>query len=78
MNWLTLPNLTGQAGIGAAQRRQAAIYGIHLISKRDFARVLSTPGATIDGIHLSAQGAAAMAELAERTIGPLLEAGRNR
>jgi acyl-CoA thioesterase I len=49
---------------GAAQRRQIAAVDGAIISKRVLARVLSTPPATVDGIHLSQLGQRAMANAA--------------
>ena len=48
---------------GAAQRRQAARHGVYLIPKRRFAQVLTTSGATVDGIHLSIRGQTSMMSL---------------
>ena len=50
-------------GYGLVQRRQAKRHGVWLIPKRHFAKVLTTSGATVDGIHLSANGQALMTEL---------------
>ena len=58
---LPLPPLMN--GVGAAQRRQARRYGAALLPKRLFLRVLTTDGATLDGIHLSAEGHRMFAEL---------------
>jgi acyl-CoA thioesterase-1 len=41
---------------GSAQRRLAAKHGAMLVPRSVFARVLATPGATIDGLHLSNSG----------------------
>jgi acyl-CoA thioesterase-1 len=41
---------------GAAQRRLAAKHGAILVPKSLLARVLASPGATIDGLHLSNAG----------------------
>jgi len=46
---------------GAAQRRVADRHGAVLIPKRLFAAVLTTPGGTTDGLHLSQTGRAKMA-----------------
>lgn len=47
---------------GAIQRRQARRHGATLIPKRVLAGVLTTPGATNDGLHLSQQGHAQLAQ----------------
>jgi acyl-CoA thioesterase-1 len=41
---------------GRIQRGLAADYGVTLIPKRIFLAVLMTPGATVDGVHLSPSG----------------------
>jgi lysophospholipase L1-like esterase len=64
-----LPLLPGQVGFGRIQRSLARSYGVFLISKRDFARVLRRSNATTDGLHLSESGAVAMAELVKSIIG---------
>ena len=48
---------------GRVQRTLAAKYGVVLIPKRFFIAVLSTPGATVDSIHLSPQGHEQMASV---------------
>ena len=58
---LPLPPLS--RGYGVVQRRQAGRHGVWLIPKRQFAKVLTTAGATVDGIHLSAKGQALMTRL---------------
>jgi acyl-CoA thioesterase I len=55
---------------GAAQRRQIAAVQGAIISKRILSRVLSTPGATVDGIHLSQLGQRAMAASALEFLPP--------
>ncbi len=50
-------------GYGAAQRKQAARHGVFLVPKRRFAQVLTTSGATVDGIHLSMRGQTSMMSL---------------
>jgi len=56
---LPLPPLGN--GYGRAQRRVADHHHVTLIPRRYFAGVLSAPGATIDGIHLTADGQRHMA-----------------
>lgn len=48
---------------GCAQRRQARRHQVTLIPKRQFAAVLTTSGATVDGIHLSKSGQTGMKSL---------------
>jgi len=48
--------------VGRIQRRLAGEYGVTLIPKRIFLHVLMTPGATVDGVHLSAAGHRLMKE----------------
>jgi lysophospholipase L1-like esterase len=57
---LPLPPLFNSYGM--AQRQLAAKYGVTLIPKRYLTRVLTTPGATVDGLHLSNTGHALLAE----------------
>jgi hypothetical protein len=57
------------AGIGRAQRELAKAFDVHLIPKRYLAQVLASPGATTDGIHLSADGAALMEATVEGLLG---------
>jgi acyl-CoA thioesterase-1 len=65
---LPLPPLHN--GYGAAQRALARKHGATLIPKHHFARILAAPGATTDGLHLSARGHQLMAD-ALREILPL-------
>jgi len=58
---------------GRVQRRLAKRHGIFLIPKRVFARVLGTPGNTIDGIHLSEEGHAMMARAVWGIIRPAVK-----
>ncbi len=55
---------------GMIQRRLAAKHEVFLVPRRIFIGVLTTPGATIDGIHLSVSGHAQMAEALWQAIGP--------
>ena len=57
---LPLPPLFN--GFGLAQRRLAKKYGVQLVPKRYFGKVLCAPDATVDGLHLSHTGHALMAE----------------
>ena len=63
---LPLPPFANRFGM--IQRRLAQEYGVTLIPKRIFIGVLTTPGATVDGIHLSPRGHALMAEVMWETI----------
>jgi acyl-CoA thioesterase-1 len=56
--------------IGMIQRRLAAKYEVALIPKRIFISVLTTTGATVDGIHLTREGHAQMAEVMWEAIRP--------
>ena len=59
---LELPLIPLSAGYGRAQRDLAAQHGVFLIPKRYFAAVLSAPGASLDGLHLSEAGTHLMAD----------------
>ena len=65
-------------GYGLVQRRQARRHGVWLIPKRYFAKVLTTSGATVDGIHLSANGQARMTELIRSLFVHQLTSGAGR
>lgn len=64
---LPLPPLAN--GYGYVQRRLAARCGVTLIPRRCLAWLLARPSATIDGLHLSSQGHAVLADLVWRCIG---------
>jgi acyl-CoA thioesterase I len=64
---LPLPPLAYRYGV--AQRRLASKHGVSLLPKRHLMSVLTTPGATVDGIHLSPLGHQRMSELVEQLIG---------
>jgi acyl-CoA thioesterase I len=51
---LPLPPFRNEFGI--IQRELAGEYGVMLVPKRIFLNVLMTPGATVDGVHLSPAG----------------------
>jgi acyl-CoA thioesterase I len=53
---------------GQAQRELAARFDVALISKRDFAAVFATKGATLDGLHLSEEGHQQLADLIWRHL----------
>ncbi len=71
-----LPLLPMKNGYGRAQRQVAARHGVTLIPKRCFVELLATPGATVDGIHLSVAGQRQMAELVWGFAGTALTEGR--
>jgi lysophospholipase L1-like esterase len=60
----------------AAQRRQAGRYHVTLIPKRLFIQILTSRGATVDGIHLSAFGQQQMMQCIRQLFGDRLRAGR--
>ena len=70
---LPLPPLC--ARYGAAQRRLARRFHVSLIPKRRFCKVLTSKGATVDGIHLSARGQTQMMELIRSLLGDRLRIG---
>ncbi len=57
---------------GRAQREMAARYDIPLVSKREFACVVFTRGATLDTVHLSEAGHWLFAEMIWRNVGQIL------
>lgn len=67
---LPLPPIPGAYDLARVQRRLAHRHGVRLISRRDFASVLLTPGATSDGLHLSPIGHRAMARLVLSNLSP--------
>jgi acyl-CoA thioesterase-1 len=71
---LPLPPLCARYGL--IQRRLAARHHVCLIPKRLFATVLTTRGATVDGIHLSMAGQSQMTGLIQRFLDGRLSAGR--
>jgi acyl-CoA thioesterase-1 len=64
---LPLPPFANE--FGAIQRGLARRHGVLLIPKRSFLAVLTTEGATVDGIHLSPAGHRQMAEAIARLLG---------
>lgn len=60
-------------GYGSVQRRLAAKYYVSLIPKRVLASVIAAEGATIDSLHLSAEGHREMADAAWNVMGPAFE-----
>jgi acyl-CoA thioesterase-1 len=69
-----LPLFPFDNAYGIEQRRIAAKYGIRLIPRRCLAAILASPGATLDGIHLSNTGQRALAALVWEVVGPALHA----
>jgi lysophospholipase L1-like esterase len=67
-----LPLLPHKTGYGKVQRRLSSKYGVLLIPKHFFTRVLSGADATSDGLHLSESGAGRMSALVEWTLSPVL------
>jgi acyl-CoA thioesterase-1 len=57
---------------GRVQRELAARHRVPLISKREFARVVFTSGATLDTVHLSEAGHGLFADMVWQHVGTLL------
>jgi acyl-CoA thioesterase I len=68
-----LPLLPNRISYGRIQRRLESKYGVWLIPKRSFAAVLGDVNATLDGLHLSQEGARQMALLVERVLSRVLK-----
>ena len=64
-----LPLLPTFNAFGQAQRDLAAQYSVTLIPKRRFARILTSGGATLDGLHLSPPGHEKLATLIRQILG---------
>ncbi|MEX0701919.1 MAG: GDSL-type esterase/lipase family protein [Planctomycetales bacterium] len=73
---LPLPPL--HDGYGRRQRALAAKYDAAVIPRRDLARVLFANGATIDDLHLSEAGHAALAEMVRERLGGRLRSQDGR
>jgi lysophospholipase L1-like esterase len=56
-------------GYGEVQRRLAARHHVTLLPKRELAMILARPSATTDGLHLSAAGQAAFADVIRYVLG---------
>ena len=65
---LPVPPIPGAYEFARLQRRLAHRHIVRLIPRREFAKVLLTPGATTDGLHLSPSGHRAVADLLLRTM----------
>ena len=69
---LPLPPFYNQYGM--VQRALAASHHVTLIPKRYLARVIGTPGATVDGLHLSNTGHALLARSLSEALKPPVSA----
>jgi len=58
------------------QRGLAAKHGAMLVARRVFIGVLTAPGATLDGVHLSKSGHAKMAEVIWEVLLPAYSKGK--
>jgi acyl-CoA thioesterase-1 len=67
---LELPSLPFSGGYGRVQRTLAASHDALLVPRRVLTRVLGAPGATTDGLHLSAEGARQLADTLRVILGP--------
>jgi acyl-CoA thioesterase-1 len=70
---MELPLLPDRIGYGRAERRLALKYGVYLVPKRYFVKVISGANATSDGLHLSAEGATRMANLVTLVLSRVLK-----
>ena len=68
-----LPLLPNKVAFGRVQRRLSSKYGVTLLPKRYFTKVISGTNATSDGLHLSSAGARSMAVLVARILAPVLK-----
>src|ERR1700722_10619035 len=59
---------------GRVQRELASRHGVPLISKREFAKVVFAPDATLDTVHLSESGHVRFADMVWRHVGGLIRA----
>ena len=69
---LGLPSVPGRPQYGRVQRAVCGELGVPLIPHRVLAGVLFGPDATVDGLHLSPAGHAAMADAVWGWVGPSL------
>ena len=67
-----LPRFPFDDAYGLEQRRVSRRHHILLVPRRSFTRVLASPGATTDGVHLSNVGQQRMADLVWRVVGPAM------
>lgn len=70
---LELPLFPFDNRYGLAQRRVARRHHVVLIPRRFFIDVVSAPGATVDGIHLSVSGQHRMADMIWGFVGPAMQ-----
>lgn len=70
---LELPLFPNRIAYGRIQRRLASKYGVWLIPKHYFVEVLGGSNATLDGLHLSRNGARKMALLAAGFLSPVMK-----
>ena len=68
-----LPLLPNAIAYGRIQRRLASNYGVWLIPKHYFVEVIGGANATLDGLHLSQNGARQMALLMAKVLSPMLK-----
>jgi acyl-CoA thioesterase I len=68
-----LPLIPNRISYGRIQRRLASNYGVWLIPKHYLVAVLGDSNTTLDGLHLSEEGARQMASLVEKVLGPVLK-----
>ena len=68
-----LPLLPNRISYGRIQRQLASKCGVWLIPKRCLTAVLGDANATLDGLHLSQEGARQMTLLVERVLSPVLK-----
>jgi lysophospholipase L1-like esterase len=71
-----LPLFPHRIAYGRIQRGLAAKYGLWLIPKRCFAKVIGGANATSDGLHLSDEGTRRMAALVAQALSPVLRPER--
>lgn len=65
---LPVPPIPGAYEFARLRRRLAHRHSVCLIPRREFAQVLLTPDATLDGLHLSNTGQRRLAELVSRRL----------
>lgn len=68
-----LPLLPNAIAYGQIQQRLASKYGVWLVPKHYFVKVIGSANATLDGLHLSQNGARQMALLVARIVSPVLK-----
>ncbi|HLQ46325.1 MAG TPA: GDSL-type esterase/lipase family protein, partial [Planctomycetaceae bacterium] len=65
---LPVPPIPGAYALARTQRRLARRFGVRLIPRRQFAKVLFSNGATIDSLHLSREGHERLANMVAGTL----------